>query len=155
MNWKIARAEESDDAKVDAMLKSPVLAWGLKTEKDALTDEATTKPQAIKFILTQPSYVVTVSASCGKNGVSIFFIADAGAGKTVPQYAWYVDNSDKSGDQVADVRMRVDGRSVHVAQGYPEEKGHTQYSNSLGLLFYEPNLVAHVAQDQADSTNTG
>lgn len=157
MNWRIARAEsdDADDAKMDAKFKSPVLTWGLKTQKDPLTDEATTKPQALKFVLTEPSYVVTVSASCGKNGVSIFFIANAGTGKPEPQYAWYVDNSDNSGDQVADVRMRVDGRSVHVAQGYPEEKGHTQYTNSLGLLFYEPNLVAHVAQDQSDSANTG
>jgi hypothetical protein len=49
----------------------------------------------------------------------------------------------------------VDGGAVHVAHAYPEKDGHTLYTNNLGLLFYEPNIVARSAQDKEDSANTG
>jgi hypothetical protein len=54
-----------------------------------------------------------------------------------------------------DVRLRVDTRPAHVAQGYPDKKGAALYSNSLGLLFYEPNLVSRTANDQRRAARIG
>jgi hypothetical protein len=144
------------DAKVMAELSNPVIVWKMDSKKDPLTDEVTTKPSSVKFFLnTSPTYYVTISANCTNNGASVFFLAGASDKDPVPQYAWYVDQSDNSGEQVADVRMRVDDRPVHVAQGYPDQQGHTVYTNTLGLLFYEPNLVSRSTREQQDSATTG
>jgi hypothetical protein len=140
--------------KVIAKLSGPVAEWHMVSKTDPLTDEVTTQPTATKFIL-DAGLVVTLTAYCGNNGVSVFFLVAASSNQPPPQFGWYTDDSDNSGDQVADVRMRVDGGEVHVAHGYPNKEGHTEYSNWLGLLFYEPGFVAHVAQNQEDSVNTG
>ncbi|MGH9572337.1 MAG: hypothetical protein ACRD40_02240 [Candidatus Acidiferrales bacterium] len=138
----------------DAASSSPAFVWHMETKKDALTDAVTSEPSATKFFLTDPAFSVTASAYCSSNGVSVFFLAAAGAKDTPPQYSWY-QNPDDDSAQIADVRMRVDDRSVHVAHGFENVDGHTAYFNWLGLLFYEPGVVARAAQEQADSASTG
>jgi len=141
------------DPKFVAEASNPVISWAMASKKDPLTDEVTTKPSALKFFLNvSPTYFVTISATCTNNGVSVFFTAEAGSKDPAPQFPWYTDNT---GEQVADVRLRVDQRPVHVAQGFPDQQGHTVYTNTLGLLFYEPNLISRSTRQQEDSATTG
>lgn len=150
----VPASDEPSSDNTEAAANSPLLVWHMESKKDPLTDVVTTQPTATKFFL-DGGEMVTVTANCGNNGVSVFFLATAGSKDPAPQFGWYTDNSDDSGDQVADVRMRVDGGDVHVAQGYPNKEGHTEYTNWLGLLFYSPGLVRRVAQDQENNANTG
>jgi hypothetical protein len=132
----------------------PNLAWKIVSKKDPLTDEVTTQPSAIKLYLDDKMYV-TVTATCSSSGVAFYFLASPGSNSDAkPAYSFYAPDSNNS-DLVADVRMRADNGNVHVAQGYPNEENHTQYSNWMGLLFYQPRLVAQVTQDKEDSANTG
>jgi len=73
----------------------------------------------------------------------------------VPTFSWYTDDSSRDGEQIADVRLRVDERSVHVAQGFPNKDGHNLYTNTLGLLFYEPHTFERSVRDQQNNVNTG
>jgi hypothetical protein len=129
----------------------------MSSTKDELTGkESTPQPTSLKIYLDKTSgFMVSLSASCASNGVGVFFLATAGTNEAVPQYAWYIDQSDNSGEQVADVRIVVDGGAVHTAQAWPQKDGHTLYTNNLGLLFYEPNIVSRSMQDQEDNANTG
>jgi hypothetical protein len=147
----------SRTATVDKLPTDPVLTWGMKSEKDALTDEVTTKPTALRYIPDGNGKLqgfVTASAYCSTNGVSVFFLAAAGDKDPTPSFSWYNDAS-RGDDQVADVRIRVDDRSVHVAQGFPETEGHQLYTNTLGLLFYEPRTFERAVRSQQDSVTTG
>jgi hypothetical protein len=145
-----------DTAAVIAEITSPILRWGLKSEKDALTDEVTTKPTTMTFIPGADGKLqgsVQANAYCGTNGVSVFFIV-SGGDKDSPSFPWYSDNS-RPDDAIADVRIRVDSRAVHVAQGFPQVNGRARYSNTLGLLFYEPGTFRRAVRDQQDSVTTG
>jgi hypothetical protein len=97
---------------------------------------------------------VTATAYCGSNGVSVFFLAGAGDKDPTPSFPWYEDSS-RPDDVIADVRVRVDSRPVHVAQGFPQMEGHQRYTNTLGLLFYEPGTYERAVRDQQDSVTTG
>jgi hypothetical protein len=143
-----------------AVVKSqtdPILTWEMKSEKDALSDEVTTKPTVMRIIPDangKPQGFVTASAYCSTNGASVFFKVGAGDKDPLPSFSWYNDAS-RGDDQVADVRIRVDDRPVHVAQGFPEIDGHTSYTNTLGLLFYEPRTFDRAVRDQQDNVTTG
>jgi hypothetical protein len=133
----------------------PVLVWHMTSKKDDLTGAVTTQPSAIK-IIPEARVDVSATAYCSNNGVGVFFLATADkSSDPAPQFTWYTDPSNDSGDQVADVRMVVDGGGVHVAKGFANVDGHTVYTNWLGLLFYEPNIVANVARNQERSATTG
>ncbi len=152
-----AQSKQDDlDARFAKAL-SPILGWGMKSEKDALTDEVTTKPTSTKFIPGADGKLqgyVTTSAYCTNNGVSIFFLAGAGDKDPVPGFPWYTDPS-RDDDEVADVRIRVDTRAVHVAQGFPQIENRQRYTNTLGLLFYEPGTFDRAVRDQQNSVTTG
>ena len=153
---RVDQAERSVDAAF-AKATNPILGWGMKSEKDALTDEVTTKPTATKFIPGTDGKLqgyVTASAYCSNNGVSVFFLAGAGEKDPVPSFPWYTDSS-RDDDQVADVRIRVDTRAVHVAQGFPQIENRQRYTNTLGLLFYEPGTFDRAVRDQQNSVTTG
>ena len=133
----------------------PVLVWHMTSKKDELTGETTTQPSAVK-IFPDAGVDVAVTAYCSNNGVGVFFLATADKNNDPkPQFTLYTEPSDDTGDQVADVRMVVDGGSVHVAKGYANVENHTVYTNWLGLLFYEPNIIANVARNQQNSATTG
>jgi hypothetical protein len=133
----------------------PVLVWHMTSKKDALTNAVTTEPSAIK-IIPEARVDVSATAYCSNNGVGVFFLATADkSSDPAPQFTWYTQPTDDTGDQVADVRMVVDGGGVHVAKGFANVDGHTVYTNWLGLLFYEPNIIANVARNQEHSATTG
>jgi hypothetical protein len=148
-------ASPSATAQLAKEVTGPVLVWHMTSKKDALTGTVTTQPSAIK-ILPEAGVDVSVTAYCSNNGVGVFFLATADKkSDPAPQFTWYTQPSDDTGDQVADVRMVVDGGGVHVAKGFANVDGHTVYTNWLGLLFYEPNIVANVARNQVNSASTG
>jgi hypothetical protein len=148
-------ASPSATAQLAKEVTGPVLVWHMTSKKDALTGTVTTQPSAIK-ILPEAGVDVSVTAYCSNNGVGVFFLATADKkSDPAPQFTWYTQPSDDTGDQVADVRMVVDGGGVHVAKGFANVDGHTVYTNWLGLLFYEPNIVANVARNQEHSATTG
>jgi len=133
------------------------MRWGMKTEKDALTDEVTTKLTSMRFIPGENGALqgyVTTTAYCGNNGVSIFFLAGAGDKDATPSFPWYTDSS-RDDDLVADVRVRTDGRAVHMAQGFPQIENRQRYTNTLGLLFYESGTYDRAVRNQQDSVTTG
>jgi len=148
-------ASPSATAQLAKEVTGPVLVWHMTSKKDALTGTVTTQPSAIK-ILPEAGVDVSVTAYCSNNGVGVFFLATADKkSDPQPQFTLYTEPSDDTGDQVADVRMVVDGGGVHVAKGFANVDGHTVYTNWLGLLFYEPNIVANVARNQQNSATTG
>lgn len=132
----------------------PGLKWKMDSKKDELTGVVTTQPTAIHAYPDEQMFV-TATTMCSKSGVAFYFLASPGSDKDPqPAFSFYAPDSDSS-DQVADVRMIVDGGAVHVAQGYPNIENHTTYLNWMGLLFYDPQLVGEVARDKEDSANTG
>jgi hypothetical protein len=134
------------------------MVWHMETEKDALTDAVSTHPTARKIIHGADGKVeglVDTGAYCSSNGVSVFFKAVAGDKDPMPSFPWYDDTSRGDDEQIADVRLRVDDRSVHVAQGFPETEGHTSYTNTLGLLFYAPHDAERAVREQENSVATG
>jgi len=137
----------------------PLMQWHMDTEKDALTDEASTHAAAaMKLIAGTDGKLqgfVTAGAYCSSNGVSVFFKANAGDKDPQPSFAWYSDSSRDADEQIADVRIRVDDHTVHVAQGFPEIDGHQLYTNTLGLLFYEPHTYERAIGDQRRRATTG
>src|SRR6476646_2282759 len=125
------KAEQNVDKSL-AKLTSPTMTWAMKRQKDALSDEVTTNPSSLKYVAGANGKLqgfVTTTAYCSSNGVSIFFLASAGSNDPVPTFSWYTDDSSRDGEQIADVRLRVDERSVHVAQGFPNKDGHNLYTN--------------------------
>jgi hypothetical protein len=151
------KAEQNVDKSL-AKLTSPTMTWAMKSQKDALSDEVTTNPSSLKYVAGANGKLqgfVTTTAYCSSNGVSIFFLASAGSNDPVPTFSWYTDDSSRDGEQIADVRLRVDERSVHVAQGFPNKDGHNLYTNTLGLLFYEPHTYERSVRDQQNNVNTG
>jgi hypothetical protein len=152
-----AAQAERDINREFAKVTGPIMSWGMKSEKDALTDEVTTKLTSTRFIPGTDGKLqgyVTATAYCGSNGVSVFFLAGAGDKDPTPSFPWYEDSS-RPDDVIADVRVRVDSRPVHVAQGFPQMEGHQRYTNTLGLLFYEPGTYERAVRDQQDSVTTG
>ncbi len=136
----------------------PLLEWHMETKKDALTDEVSTYPASTKFIAGANGKMqgfVTASVYCSSNGVSLFFLVAAGDKDPTPSFPWYGDSSRGDDEQITDVRIRVDDRSVHVAQGFPEVDGHQLYTNTLGLLFYEPRTSERAVRDQENRATTG
>jgi hypothetical protein len=130
----------------------------MEKKTDALTGEVSTHPHSMKIIAGATGKLqglVSVSAYCSKNGVSVFFLADADDGDPKPSFPWYSDESRGDDEQITDVRLRVDDRSVHVAQGFPDVEEHQLYTNTLGLLFYEPHTAARAVRDQQNSVTTG
>jgi hypothetical protein len=99
--------------------------------------------------------LVSVTAYCSRNGVSVFFLADVDDKDPKPSFPWYNDASRGDDEQITDVRLRVDDRPVHVAQGFPDVEGHQLYTNTLGLLFYEPRTSQRAVRDQENSVTTG
>jgi hypothetical protein len=136
----------------------PLFQWHMEKKTDALTGESSTQPHSMKLIAGATGKLqglVSVTAYCSRNGVSVFFLADAGEGDPKPGFPWYNDDSRGDDEQIADVRLRVDDRSVHVAQGFPNVEGHQLYTNTLGLLFYEPHTSERAERDQVNKVTTG
>ena len=136
----------------------PVFHWHMETKTDALSGESSTQPTALKFVPGANGKLqglVRADAYCSRNGVSVFFLADVSNGDPKPSFPWYDDDSRGDDEQIADVRLRVDDRPVHVAQGFPNVEGHQQYTNTLGLLFYEPHTAERAVNDQRSAAATG
>ncbi|HEY5022778.1 MAG TPA: hypothetical protein VII30_09875 [Gemmatimonadaceae bacterium] len=136
----------------------PLFQWHMEKKTDALTGESSTQPHSMKLIAGATGKLeglVSVTAYCSSNGVSVFFLADAGEGDPKPSFPWYSDESRGDDEQITDVRLRVDDRSVHVAQGFPNVEGHQLYTNTLGLLFYEPHTAERAESDQENRVTTG
>jgi hypothetical protein len=136
----------------------PRFQWHMEQKTDALTNEVSTQPAAMKIVAGtdgKPQGFVVVHAYCSSNGVSVFFQANAGDKDPQPSFPWYDDSTRGDDEQVTDVRLLVDRRPVHVAQGFPEVDGHQEYTNTLGLLFYEPHTSERAVQDQQDRAATG
>jgi hypothetical protein len=130
----------------------------MEKKTDALTGESSTDPSSMKLIAGANGKLqglVSVKAYCSRNGVSVFFLADAGEGDPKPSFPWYSDESRGDDEQITDVRLRVDERTVHVAQGFPNVEGHQVYTNTLGLLFYEPHTAERATNDQVNKVTTG
>jgi hypothetical protein len=86
----------------------------------------------------------------------VFFLADVADNSPKPSFPWYDDTSrGDDGTQIADVRLVVDDHPVHVAQGFPQLDGHQLYTNTLGLLFYEPHTADRAIRDQTNRATTG
>ena len=151
-------AQQGATPRAAAETSGPLFQWHLENKTDALTDEVSTQPAAMKIIAGadgKPQGLVSVRAYCSNNGVSVFFLADAGDNDPKPSFPWYDDSTRGDGEQIADVRLRVDQRPVHVAQGFPEVDGHQEYTNTLGLLFYEPHTAERAVRDQESHATTG
>ena len=136
----------------------PLFQWHMEKKTDALTDEVSIQPASMKIIAGangKPQGLVSVRAYCSSNGVSVFFQADVNDGDPKPSFPWYDDTSRGDDGQITDVRLRVDDRPVHVAQGFPEVDGHQEYVNTLGLLFYEPHTAERAVRDQENRVATG
>ena len=136
----------------------PIFHWQMEKKTDALTGESTTQPHSLKFIAGANGKLqglVSATAYCSSNGVSVFFLADVSDGDPKPSFPWYSDDSRGGDEQIADVRLRVDDRPVHVAQGFPNVDGHQLYTNTLGLLFYEPHTAERAVNDQRERVTTG
>jgi hypothetical protein len=136
----------------------PLFQWHMEKKTDALTDEVSIQPASMKIIAGangKPQGLVSVRAYCSSNGVSVFFQADVNDGDPKPSFPWYDDTSRGDDGQITDVRLRVDDRPVHVAQGFPEVDGHQEYVNTLGLLFYEPHTAERAVRDQENRVTTG
>jgi hypothetical protein len=136
----------------------PVFHWHMETKTDALSGESSTQPTALKFVPGANGKLqglVRADAYCSRNGVSVFFLADVSNGDPKPSFPWYNDDSRGDDEQITDVRLRVDDRSVHVAQGFPNVEGHQLYTNTLGLLFYEPHTAERAENDQVNKVTTG
>lgn len=136
----------------------PLFQWHMEKKTDALTNEVSTQPASMKIIAGAngaPQGLVSVRAYCSSNGVSVFFLASAGDKDAKPSFPWYDDTSRGDDAQITDVRLVVDDRPVHVAQGFPEVDGHQSYTNTLGLLFYEPHTAQRAVRDQQNRMTTG
>lgn len=136
----------------------PLFQWHMDQTTDALTQEVSSQPAAMKIINGANGKVeglVSVRVYCSSNGVSVFFLADAGDKDPKPSFPWYNDDSRGDDEQITDVRLVVDNHPVHVAQGFPEVDGHQQYTNTLGLLFYEPHTAERAVHDQENRVVTG
>jgi len=136
----------------------PIMQWHMEKKTDALSGEVSTQPSSLKFIAGADGKLqgmVSAKAYCSRNGVSVFFLADVSAGDPKPSFPWYSDASRGDDEQITDVRIRVDDRSVHVAQGFPDVEGHQVYTNTLGLLFYEPHTAQRAVDDQTNRVTTG
>jgi hypothetical protein len=143
---------DKETEKADQAFADPVLKWRLVTKKDRLSDEVTTQLSATTGL--QHGDFIQANALCNDNGIALFFtLGSLGTAKS-PEFAW--DQSTTSGPEpTMEVRMRVDGRPVHVAQGSPDKKGNSFFANTLGVLFYEPNLVARSARETRNAATTG
>jgi len=136
----------------------PLFQWHMEKKTDALTGESSTQPHSMKLIAGATGKLqglVSVTAYCSSNGVSVMFLADAGEGDPKPSFPWYNDDSRGDDEQITDVRLRVDDRAVHVAQGFPNVEGHQLYTNTLLLLFYEPHTAERAESDQVNRVTTG
>ena len=132
--------------------------WHMEKKTDALSGESSTQPSSLKFAAGADGKLqgmVSTKAYCSRNGVSVFFLADVSAGDPKPSFPWYSDESRGDDEQITDVRIKVDDRSVHVAQGFPDVEGHQVYTNTLGLLFYEPHTAERAENDQVNRVTTG
>ena len=153
-----AGAHQGNSSRPANNASGPLFQWHMDKKTDALSGEVSTQPAASKVIAGangKPQGVVSVAAYCSRNGVSIFFQADPGDKEPAPSFPWYSDESRGGDEQIADVRIRVDDRPVHVAQGFPNVDGHQVYTNTLGLLFYEPHTAARAVRDQENRAATG
>ena len=158
MTVPTARAQAHKPPAADPPTSGPLFRWGMEKKTDALSGETSTQPHSLKFIPGTDGKMqglVSVTAYCSSNGVSVFFLADVGKGDPNPSFPWYSDDSRGDGEQVTDVRIRVDDRAVHVAQGFPNVEGHQLYYNTLGLLFYEPHTSERAVNDQVNRVTTG
>lgn len=136
----------------------PLVRWHLEKKTDELSGESSIQPTGLKFVAGANGKLqglVRATAYCSRNGVSVFFLADVSAGDPKPSFPWYSDDSRGGDEQIADVRLRVDDRAVHVAQGFPDVEGHQVYTNTLGLLFYEPHTAERAVNDQRERVTTG
>lgn len=136
----------------------PLFQWHMEKKTDALSGEVSTQPASMKLIAGANGKLqglVSVRAYCSRNGVSVFFLADVSDGDAKPSFPWYSDPSRGDDEQITDVRLRVDDRPVHVAQGFPNVEGHQLYTNTLGLLFYEPHTAERAVDDQQNRVTTG
>ena len=136
----------------------PIVHWHMEKKTDALSGESSTQPTGLKFVAGANGKLqglVTATAYCSRNGVSVFFLTDVSDGDSKPSFPWYSDDSRGDDEQIADVRLRVDDRAVHVAQGFPDVEGHQVYTNTLGLLFYEPHTAERAVNDQRERVTTG
>ena len=136
----------------------PVIRWHMEKKTDALSDESSIQPTGLKFVAGANGKLqglVKATAYCSRNGVSVFFLTDVSDGDAKPSFPWYSDDSRGGDEQIADVRLRVDDRAVHVAQGFPDVEEHQVYTNTLGLLFYEPHTAERAVNDQRERVTTG
>jgi hypothetical protein len=136
----------------------PVIRWHMEKKTDALSGESSIQPTGLKFVAGANGKLqglVRATAYCSRNGVSVFFLTDVSDGDAKPSFPWYSDDSRGGDEQIADVRLRVDDRAVHVAQGFPDVEEHQVYTNTLGLLFYEPHTAERAENDQVNKVTTG
>jgi hypothetical protein len=136
----------------------PIFHWHMEKKTDALSGESSIQPIGLKFVAGSNGKLqglVRATAYCSRNGVSVFFLTDVSDGDPKPGFPWYSDDSRGDDEQIADVRIRVDDHPVHVAQGFPDVEEHQVYTNTLGLLFYEPHTAERAENDQVNSVTTG
>jgi len=153
-----ARAQQAGPSRPPSPTGGPLFQWHMEKKTDALSGEVSTQPHSMKLIAGTNGKLqglVSVTAYCSRNGVSVFFLADADDKDPKPSFPWYNDASRGDDEQITDVRLRVDDRPVHVAQGFPDVEGHQLYTNTLGLLFYEPRTSERAVRDQENSATTG
>jgi ankyrin repeat protein len=153
-----AGAQQGNPSPPANKASGPLFQWHMDKKTDALSGDVSTQPAATKVIAGangKPQGFVSVAAYCSRNGVSIFFQADPGDKEPAPSFPWYSDESRGDDEQITDVRLRVDDRPVHVAQGFPNVDGHQVYTNTLGLLFYEPHTAERAENDQVNRVTTG
>ncbi len=152
-------AQQGATSRQESKTSGTRFQWVMEVKKDALTNDVSTQPVSRKHITGANGKLqgfVTVHAYCSSNGVSIFFQADPGDKEPPPSFPWYNDTSrGDDGAQITDVRLVVDDRPVHVAEGFQEVDGHQSYANTLGLLFYEPHTAQRAVRDQQNSMSTG
>jgi hypothetical protein len=153
-----ARAQQGGPSRPPSPTSGPLFQWHMEKKTDALSGESSIQPVGLKFVAGANGKLqglVRATAYCSRNGVSVFFLADVSDGDPKPGFPWYSDESRGDDEQIADVRLRVDDRAVHVAQGFPDVEEHQVYTNTLGLLFYEPHTAERAERDQENRVTTG
>jgi hypothetical protein len=138
----------------EAKMTNPVLKWKMVVKKDPDSGGSSPHPTARTFLDYDRGDFVDATASCGHNGVSVFFVTDSYGEMKTPAFAFYNDDSNH-GELVVDVPTQVDGARSHTAKGFPDDSQDQVYSNTMGILFYDPNLLKQVGREAEFGSRTG
>jgi hypothetical protein len=153
-NFEAAQRAARELASTLHKIDNPSLVWELITKGTAAPGRPAGQPTAHALIGT--GQTVQVTASCGLNGISVFFVMDSYSSVHTPTFNWYKDNSTTNGDPVVDVRVSADTAGSHVAKGYPDFKQQEQrYSNSMGIFFYAPGAISQASHSRQMASRTG